>query len=1142
MRAAGDERPWPLYRCDSCGSLFFHGVSPPSYGDVYPSYSLQYYLEVGAGLNFLARCVEILRRCWQEWGSADRPPTFLDVGCGFGFSVDMARLLGWDVTGLEPSPEGAAGCELLGLPIARAYLEAAELPTTGFDLILASEVLEHVPDPVAFLRALAARIREEGVILLTTPNAGAYTRLNEKEDDGLGPGQHLFVVFPEALEQLARSVGLEPLSTAFSEGTSGAKRILALLAKRPRTVPPQVWPDRTNVEALLRRYLEDLARRAAEFPSRALYRGALYRLVELETNAGHYAEAERWSRTLDDVLQQDGCDVGELASSPPTTLEEFLARAPAFMGQYLYYRGLVRLNFQRYEEAERDFTLAEIILNILESLLSEFYVPWTRPLRLRASYHKGVALLFAGARREALAVFDTLAAKGDLPADLRRDLEWHMGVASLQLRLHDRALRHFSSLLLEEIPNLNQTQKRALVHGAQACGQFLADFTIRLDAIRAGVEQLSTIGREALSVEERYAAMLGEMSATVARAGGVLQRLEDLSAQLAKQADNFTDRLGRVAERLEGHFARVAEAAGLALRLAEAAVRPWRLLKRMLRIGRLSVTVSPDGTEATVGEVVPGRRVRVEVEPLNDGWRGIVLKPGTFRRRNQSRLRFTIMDADGNVVRTFSREASDLPDNLPTEFAFTPIPNSCGKRYTVELTSEDGMPGQCVTFWYTRGRAGTFYVDGRRQRGQLLWDLTYASPSMIDVRPVALRDLLVITPDRVGAERIGLAVRHVEVAKALQRRGFRVTLVSTQPCALTQLSPDLPVRGQPSSEELRNLARSHSYCLIQGDALRRYPVLKEVGVPLIVDLVTPIHIENLDRRGADYWESLSMMEEALRLGAAFICGNERQRLYWLGMLTALGRANPEVYKGSTDFRALVDVVPFGIPEEPPVKGKRVLREVVKGIDAEDVIFIWFGGIWDWLDPIVLIRAVALASRSCPRIKLFFPMLRRRGEEMPAMASRAVAEARECGVLGRHVFFREYPIPYEERADYLLEADVGVVSQFSHLETELAARTRVLEYIWAELPILIDRGDALSEEVARYGLGLVVEEHTEQAWANAILRLAQDAQLRDEFRRRIKDNKPRYYWTTAVEPIVRFMQRGVEPSENLGTEARLTGRS
>ena len=81
-----------------------------------------------------------------------------------------------------------------------------------------------------------------------------------------------------------------------------------------------------------------------------------------------------------------------------------------------------------------------------------------------------------------------------------------------------------------------------------------------------------------------------------------------------------------------------------------------------------------------------------------------------------------------------------------------------------------------------------------------------------------------------------------------------------------------------------------------------------------------------------------------------------------------------------------------------------------------------------------------------------------------MAHDALELAGSLGVLGKHVFFNENWVAHEDRANYFLDADVGVSTHLEHLETSFSFRTRLLDYIWAGLPIINSSGDAFESVI------------------------------------------------------------------------------
>ena len=133
-----------------------------------------------------------------------------------------------------------------------------------------------------------------------------------------------------------------------------------------------------------------------------------------------------------------------------------------------------------------------------------------------------------------------------------------------------------------------------------------------------------------------------------------------------------------------------------------------------------------------------------------------------------------------------------------------------------------------------------------------------------------------------------------------------------------------------------------------------------------------------------------------------------------------------------------------------------------------------GSLLDWRDPVTLIEAVAALAPRRPELKLVFMGTKHPNPLVKPM--RAVAASREraeaLGVLDRHVFFNDW-VPYTERARYLLEADLGVSTHREHLETHFAFRTRMLDYVWARLPIVCTDGDVFARLVRSEGLGAAV---------------------------------------------------------------------
>jgi glycosyltransferase involved in cell wall biosynthesis len=242
------------------------------------------------------------------------------------------------------------------------------------------------------------------------------------------------------------------------------------------------------------------------------------------------------------------------------------------------------------------------------------------------------------------------------------------------------------------------------------------------------------------------------------------------------------------------------------------------------------------------------------------------------------------------------------------------------------------------------------------------------------------------------------------------------------------------------------------------------------------------------------------------------------------MLGAVGRIDPESAADDPSFRDLIDVVPFGVESTAPTPTTRVLKGVVPGIEHGDKVVLWGGGIWNWLDPITPIRAIHALARKREDVKLFFLGVRHPnpGVQQLAMTTRAVALAEELGLRDRFVFFNFGWVPYAERANYLLEADVGISSHLETLETRFSFRTRVLDYFWAGLPTVATEGDVLSDLVAEQDLGRIVAVGDVEGWTRALEELVDDRAAYARVRANVEQAREAFAWPRVVEPLLRLV--------------------
>lgn len=170
-------------------------------------------------LGFIRDCVDAH---WDDAGRSSKPlrgKSALDIGCGAGLVCEPLARLGADVTGVDAAADNVAAAsahaESSGLDIRYMAGEVAALNIGTFDLVTCLEVVEHVADKEQFLADVAARITPGGLLVMSTPNRTAASRVllvGAAEAIGYVPkGTHHWRDFvqPEELSELLNSVGLE---------------------------------------------------------------------------------------------------------------------------------------------------------------------------------------------------------------------------------------------------------------------------------------------------------------------------------------------------------------------------------------------------------------------------------------------------------------------------------------------------------------------------------------------------------------------------------------------------------------------------------------------------------------------------------------------------------------------------------------------------------------------------------------------------------------------------------------------------------------------------------------------------------------------------------------------------------------------
>jgi len=331
-------------RCAACGSLT----------STAPALDYEDIENAGAGA-FLRRYLESTAGPWEMfWPPASvvgaAQMSYLDIGCGFGLTVDAwTTLYGQRAVGCDPARYAAAGRRLLGEHIHCAMLDdVASLAGARFDIVYASEVIEHVADPAAFVASLKLRVSEGGVLVLTTPAAEFVQPGNDPAtvEAALGAGFHAFLMSAQSLQAVLVAAGW-----AHVRVEQFRERLIAWASMRPIECVP---PGQTRAAYL------DYLRRVVARPlppddevAMALRSGFAYRLLKERMFGGDLAGIE----ALAAQVEQAQYDLLGQRPRSLASLREALAAvepgAAAFAGTARYHLPQVALLLGVFYQAVR---------------------------------------------------------------------------------------------------------------------------------------------------------------------------------------------------------------------------------------------------------------------------------------------------------------------------------------------------------------------------------------------------------------------------------------------------------------------------------------------------------------------------------------------------------------------------------------------------------------------------------------------------------------------------------------------------------------------------------------------------------------------------------------------------------------------
>jgi len=223
----GEQR---ILRCTACGLLY---IDPwPSEAEMHAVYGENYFQNtaflngaseglfgyvdyVAERFNKQPQYAAIAREAAELLGGAERRPRLLEIGCGFGYFLDVAFEENFDVAGLEFNPFAVERLRRkYAFPIFSGALENTRLEPSAYDAVVMFDVVEHLRDPFSALRQIHAAMAPGGVLVLSTVDAESVVSrlIGKRLEDFRRTREHLIFFGRKTMQQVLQDHGFEVLT------------------------------------------------------------------------------------------------------------------------------------------------------------------------------------------------------------------------------------------------------------------------------------------------------------------------------------------------------------------------------------------------------------------------------------------------------------------------------------------------------------------------------------------------------------------------------------------------------------------------------------------------------------------------------------------------------------------------------------------------------------------------------------------------------------------------------------------------------------------------------------------------------------------------------------------------------------------
>lgn len=311
-----------------------------------------------------------------------------------------------------------------------------------------------------------------------------------------------------------------------------------------------------------------------------------------------------------------------------------------------------------------------------------------------------------------------------------------------------------------------------------------------------------------------------------------------------------------------------------------------------------------------------------------------------------------------------------------------------------------------------------------------------------------------------------------------------------------------------------------SYCM--GELSVRVADAIRSDQQLVLDCYVPIYVEVSARNSSDmqreyeaFHSDVGRWAHVLKRGDVFLCASEPQANYYKGVLSAVGRINPATYG-----KDLIRVVPYGIYRKEPKPTEKPIQKIL-GKESSVKKILWFGGIYPWFDLRNLVDAVGELNKEVPA-KLIIVGAKNPFNNHPDFLRpyEQLVEHIEADKKLKDLVVLQDWIQFEKRADWYLDSDLVVVVNKIGEENKLAWRTRLVDFMWADLPILTNGGDPLGEILLNNHAAARLHGLSAKEVARDLREVLKDKAEIKTIRANLSSLKQNYYWDVATKQLTK----------------------